>query len=94
MKGRLTLLFLVFVLLSQSYSQDLSDEEFVEKLEDELESLSPQYLTNFVAFYHLPTESQSPNLLNMTRVYVNKAAYLALVGKMYLYEILPDNTIP
>ncbi len=30
----------------------------------------------------------------MTRVYVNKAAYLALVGKMYLYEILPDNTIP
>jgi len=66
----------------------------VEKLEDELESLSPQYLTNFVSFYHLPTESQSPNLLNMSRVYVNKAAYLTFVAKMYLYQILPDNTVP
>lgn len=94
MKGRQTLLFLVLVLLCQGYSQELSDEEYVEKLEDELESLSPQYLTNFVSFYHLPTESQSPNLLNMSRVYANKATYLTLVAKMYLYQLLPDNSVP
>lgn len=55
MKGGQTLLFLVLILLSQVQTQELSDEEYVEKLEDELESLSPQFITNFVSFYHLST---------------------------------------
>jgi radical SAM superfamily enzyme len=55
MKGGKTLLFLLLVLLTQGQTQELSDEEYVEKLEDELESLSPQFITNFVSFYHLPT---------------------------------------
>lgn len=90
--NRLVVAICILLLTAHAQQSDSPEEQNIQQLELEIESLNPMFLEHFVEFYHLGEES-TPALLDHRRITMNKGAYFMLLGKMYLYKMLPNHDV-